>query len=160
MQSIDKRVKVLETGLKTQIGGFKVQPLNVPHSVECYSFIIQHEEFGKLLFATDCSSFRYKIKNLNHILIEANWSDDILIDNMCNDADMRSRHEQHLEINDTIEVVRVNYNENLQNVVLIHLSSGNSNEHKFIKKVKTETGLPNVYCAKENLVVSLCKSEF
>lgn len=160
VQSIDERVKVLEMGLKTQIGGFKVQPLNVPHSVECYSFIIQHEEFGKLLFATDCSSFKYRIKNLNHILIESNWSEEILIDNMCNDADMRSRHEQHLEINDTIDAIKENYSSCLQNVLLLHLSNGNSNEVDFVKKVKNEIGLPNVFCAKENLVVSLYESEF
>ena len=79
---------------------------------------------------------------------------------MCNDADMRSRHEQHLEINDTIDAIKENYSSCLQNVLLLHLSNGNSNEVDFVKKVKNEIGLPNVFCAKENLVVSLYESEF
>lgn len=74
VQLIHPKVNVPKIGEKTRIGGFSIQPLSVPHSCECYAYIIQHEEFGKLVFATDCSEFKYKIKSVNHWLLEANYS--------------------------------------------------------------------------------------
>lgn len=147
-------------GLKTQIGGFSVQPLSVPHSVECYAFIISHKEVGKILFATDCSSFRYKIKDLHHIIIEANYSNDILIDNFCDGNDSKSLYSNHMELQDTIEALKVNYSPHLQNIVLCHLSNNNSNEQRFIEEVKKEICLDNVYIAKKDLTLQLSKEEF
>ena len=38
-----------------QIGSFMVTPFNVPHDteIECYGYLIEHEEMGKLLSLTD-----------------------------------------------------------------------------------------------------------
>ena len=85
------------------LGGFKVQPMEVPHSCQCYAYLIQHEEVGKLLFITDCVRFNYKIKGINHVLIESNWCEEILINNLCNDVETRSHHEHHMELSDTIK---------------------------------------------------------
>jgi phosphoribosyl 1,2-cyclic phosphodiesterase len=160
VQSIHQKAKVLEMGKKTLIGGFRVQPIPLEHSVQCYGFIIEHKECGKILFATDCKEFRYKVKNLHHILIECNYSEDVLIDNMCDNVEMRSHHENHLELNDCVAAIKANYNANLQNVVLIHLSNNNSNEAVFVDTVKSAIGLNNVYVAKEGLNINLDKEEF
>jgi phosphoribosyl 1,2-cyclic phosphodiesterase len=160
VQSIHQKAKVLEMGKKTLIGGFRVQPIPLEHSVQCYGFIIEHKECGKLLFATDCKEFKYKVKNLHHILIECNYSEDVLIDNMCDNVEMRSHHENHLELNDCVAAIKANYNANLQNVVLIHLSNNNSNEAVFVDTVKSAIGLNNVYVAKEGLNINLDKEEF
>ena len=158
--SIYKGVKVLPLGVKTQIEGFKIQPLLVPHNTECYAYIITHKEFGKLLFCTDCSAFKYKVKDCNHILIEANYSDDIIIDNMCNNEFSRSASENHLEIGQTIDVLKHNYSPELQSVVLLHLSNGNSNAKEFIQRVKNELCFENVFVADKGLEIELNKSEF
>lgn len=160
VQSIHQKAKVLEMGKKTLIGGFRVQPIPLEHSVQCYGFIIEHKECGKILFATDCKEFKYKVKNLHHILIECNYSEDVLIDNMCDNVEMRSHHENHLELNDCVAAIKANYNANLQNVVLIHLSNNNSNESVFVDTVKSAIGLNNVYVAKEGLNINLDKEEF
>lgn len=159
-REIDKHIVTIKKGAKTRIGGFKIQPIPLQHSCECYGYIIEHEEIGKMVFATDCSEFLYRIKDVNHLLIEANYSDDCLIDNMCNNEEMRSRHEYHLELNDAINAIKANYNTSLMNVILLHLSNGNSNKEQFVKKVKNELGFDNVFVAKENLVLSLQKEEF
>lgn len=130
------------------------------HSCECYGFIIEHEEFGKLVFATDCSEFLYRIKNVQHWLIEANWSEDILIDNMCNNEEMRSRHEHHLELGDTINILQENYHPDLQTIVLLHLSNGNSNADSFVKKTKEALSFNNIFVADKKLLVPLQKEEF
>lgn len=160
VQTIHPQVKVLKKGLKTKIGGFLVQPIPTPHSVECYAFLIEHNDIGKCLFITDTSAFNYRIKNCNHIFIEANWSEDILIDKLCNDDATRSRHEQHLEIGQTIEVLKQNYSSDLQTIMLLHLSNGNSNAQQFKERVQQELGFKEVYIAEEGLTLELQKEEF
>lgn len=160
VQSIHPKVKVLKKGVKTRIGKFTVQPIPVEHSVECYAFLIESKNMGRLVFVTDCSSFPYKIKNVNHFLIEANYSDDIAIDNMCNGFDNRSMSNQHLEINDTIDALKWNYSSSMQTVLLLHLSSGNSNADEFKQRVKDELGFSNVYVADKGLTINLDKDEF
>lgn len=160
VESIYKGVKALSVGVKTQIGGFKIQPLPLKHNVENYGFIITHNEFGKLLFCTDCATMPYKVKDCNHILIEANYSDDIIVDNMCNNEFSRSASENHLEIGQTIDVLKHNYSPELQTVVLLHLSNGNSNAKEFIQRVKNELCFENVFVADRGLEIELNKSEF
>ena len=159
--SIYLGVETLNLKAKTRIGkGFIVQPIKLFHNVECYGFLIQHDEFGKMVFATDTNSVPYKFKGVQHWLIEANYSEEILIDNACNDVYSRSASENHLEINDTIEVLKRNYSSELQNVVLIHLSSGNSNEKDFKERIQQELGFDRVWVADKELKIQLNKSEF
>jgi phosphoribosyl 1,2-cyclic phosphodiesterase len=154
-------VETLNLKEKTRIGkGFIVQPIKLFHNVECYGFLIQHEEFGKIVFATDTNSVPYKFKGVQHWLLESNYDNDILIDNACNDVYSRSASENHLEINDTIEVLKRNYSSELQNVVLIHLSSGNSNEKDFKERVQQELGFNRVWVANNGMEIELNKSEF
>ena len=154
-------VETLNLKEKTRIGkGFIVQPIKLFHNVECYGFLIQHEEFGKMVFTTDTNSVPYKFKGVQHWLIEANYSEEILIDNACDDSYSRSASENHLEINDTIEVLKRNYSSELQNVVLIHLSSGNSNEKGFKERVQQELCFDKVWIADNELEIELNKSEF
>ena len=154
-REIDKRIINIKKGRKTSIGGFKIQPIPLQHSVQCFGFLIEHDDLGRLVFATDCSSFPYLIKNVNHFLIECNWSEDVLIDNICNNDEMRSRHEHHLELENTIMALSANYSSSLQTILLMHLSNGNSNEEMFKKRVKEELGFFNVYIAEKGLTLQL-----
>lgn len=160
VQSIHSDVKVLQNGLKTQIGAFQVQPIPLQHNVECIGFLIITPDRQKILFATDTNRIPYKFKNLNHILVESNYSDDLIIDNMCDNKYSKSASENHMEINDTIDFIRNNYSSNLQNVVLLHLSQGNADETMFAKKVKEEFGINNVYIAERGLEILLESCEF
>lgn len=157
---IHPKVKVPKMGEKTRIGGFLIQPLLVPHSCECYAYIIQHEEFGKLVFATDCSAFKYKIKSVNHWLLEANYSEQILIDKMCDDDLGRSLYGNHLELEDTVAALKANFCSATQSITLIHLSDSNSNEIEFIQRVKDEFGFNNVSAATSGQTIILEKEEF
>lgn len=147
-------------GEKTLIGGFSIQPLLVPHSVECYAYIITHEEFGKLVFCTDATSFKYKIKNVNHWLIEANYSEQILIDKMCDNSMGRSLYQHHHELEDCIKALKVNFSADTQNILLIHLSDGNSDEKSFVQRVKDELGFDRVDAARPNQIINLEREEF
>lgn len=147
-------------GEKTRMGGFLIQPLSVPHSCKCYAFIIQHEAMGKMVFATDCSAFKYKIRDVNHWLLEANYSEEILIDNLCESELGRSLYQYHLEVQDTLEALKVNFCTSTQSITLIHLSNGNSNEKEFVQMVKDALGFENVSAAYAGQVINLEKEEF
>ena len=55
---------VVRCGYWYQIGGFNITPFEVNHDVECYGFIVRHEEIGTLLFATDTNFIKQISKNL------------------------------------------------------------------------------------------------
>lgn len=160
VQSLHPKVKVPQMGKKTQIGGFLIQPLLVPHSCECYAYIVTHEEFGKLVFATDCSTFKYKIKGVQHWLLEANYSEEILIDKMCDNSMGRSLYQHHHELESCIKTLKANFSSDTQSITLIHLSDSNSDEQAFIQRVKDELGFDRVDAARPNQIITLEKEEF
>lgn len=157
---VDKRIISMKKGRKTSIGGFKIQPILLFHNCMNFGYVIEHEEIGKLVFCTDTCRIPYRFKNVNHFMVEANYSYDLLIDHMCDNVYSQSASENHMEINDTIEMLKENYSSSLQNVVLIHLSNGNSDANEFVKKTKEELGFNNVFVAEKNFVLPLYKEEF
>ena len=152
-------VKALQPKKKYKIGSFVVMPLEVEHNAPNFAYIIEHEEIGKLVFATDLTHFPYKIKNVNHLLIEANNSEDIIIDHLCDNEVIRSMSENHMEINETINAIRNNISSDLNNIILCHLSDGQSNERLFKQLIFEEFGIMP-YVAERGLEVSINKEEF
>ena len=154
-REIDKRIINIKKGRKTSIGGFKIQPIPLKHSCECFGFLIETHDNQRIVFSTDCCEFLYRIKNVQHWLIEANYSEEILIDNMCDNDEMRSRHEHHLELNDTIFALKENFSSCMNTIVLLHLSNGNSNEEMFKSRISEELGFFNIHIAKKGLSLQL-----
>lgn len=154
-----KGVKAMKPKTIYKIGEFEVLPLEVPHNVPNFAFVISHKEIGKVLYATDLKYFPYRIKGLSTMIIEANYSDDIVIEALYNDKEIRSRSENHLEINKTIEAIRNNYSSSLNKIILCHLSDYLSNERDFKRGVEREFGLP-VYVASKNNTIEITDSEF
>lgn len=155
-----KGVNTIKKGRKTSIGGFKIQPVLMFHNVMNFGYVIEHEEIGKAVFCTDTNRIPYRFKNVNHLWVEANYSNDIMVDHLCDNVWSQSASENHMEINDTIDVLKENYNASLQTIILLHLSDGNSNEKKFIERIQEELGFFNVHIAKKNLTLQLEKEEF
>lgn len=140
--------------------GFTIQPIPLKHSVENYGFLIEHPECGRVIFATDCESFPYNIKNVNHILLEANYSEDKIIDNLCDNEVLRSQYENHLSIDDCIDALKRNYSPSLQTIMLLHLSSQNSDSEGFKKQVQESLGFSNVVVADKGMEIPLNIEEF
>lgn len=154
-----ERVVPLLTKSKYSIGSFKVQCLEVPHNVPCYSYIIDCPDGIRVLFITDTSDFKYKVKGVNCLMVEANYSEDVILDHAVQDQWSRSASENHLSIDQAIEAIKRHDTVNLQDIILLHLSDGNSDESMFKKMVKEETG-HDCYIADKGLIVELKNSEF
>lgn len=160
VNSIYSQVKVLKKGVKMRVGGFKVQAIPLIHSVECYGYIIEHEECGKIIFCTDTSQIPYRFKGAQHYLVEANNDFEEMVDNLCDNIESRSHNNDHMELSDTIEFLKENYSVDMQSVTLIHLSQTNIDAEKAVQRVKDELGFANVKYAQSGQEIELNKEEF
>ncbi|MEG0133044.1 MAG: MBL fold metallo-hydrolase [Clostridium sp.] len=148
------RFRVLIPNQQVKIGGFTVLPFQVEHDTnEPIGFLIHHRAIGKLLFVTDTFYLRYKFKDLNHILIECNYSEDILKKNEESgkiDKWRRARVEKsHFSLENLIEFFKSNDLSEVKTIVLLHLSEDNGNNELFKKEVQRATGKV-VYVADSN----------
>lgn len=148
-------VKVLEPLKVSTIGPFKVVPLPLKHNVENYGFIIYHEGLGKLLYAVDCEAFNYNLIGVNHWLIEANHDEEIILERLLDGNFSRSASEEHLNINQAIDLLKRNKSEHMRSIILCHLSDGNSNSERFKAMVESEVDFDNVYVASKGLDIKL-----
>ena len=140
------------------LGNFKITPFYVPHdNTPCFAYQIYHEEIGKLLFLTDLEYCKYRFKDVSQILVEANYSKDII-----NQDNPNFEHvaRGHMELNTTLGFLNTNANPSLMNVVLLHLSDSNSNSEYFSQKVKEIVPGANVYVADKGMEIELNKEPF
>jgi phosphoribosyl 1,2-cyclic phosphodiesterase len=146
-----------------RIGTFNVFVVPVEHDVPCVGFIIEHAEMGKILFVTDTMMFEYRIPNLSHMMIEANYSDEILdynIENGITPASMRPRLLQsHMEIKTTENIVLSSNLDTVNDIILIHLSHNNSDAEQFKQRIMQKTGKP-VIIAKRGVCVDVSKAPY
>lgn len=114
----------------------------------CYGFLITHPEMGRMLYITDTELIKWRFKDINHILLGVNYDKD-LVDK---DNDPKTRHvfRGHLSIDTACDFVKANYSDNLQNVIMCHLSSENSDRDSFIEKMKRVACGANVDVAEPN----------
>lgn len=142
-----------------RIGNWKVLPLRVEHGdCECFSYHITMPDGQTLLFATDLESFPYKI-GCNHLMLECNYSEDILINKMLDNEDIRSASNTHMEIRETISVINRLYSPQLHSVILLHLSNGLSDENGFKKAIFEQCGV-RCECADAGMVFELNNEDF
>lgn len=143
------------------MGGFTVKPFdlttidgNWTHTnadgTPCpiFGFLITHKEMGRMLYITDCELIKWRFKDINHILLGVNYDKD-LVDK---DNDPKTRHvfRGHLSIDTACDFVKANYSGSLQNVIMCHLSSENSDSDSFIEKMKKVAYGANVDVAERN----------
>lgn len=137
------------------VGNFKITPFNVPHDkgIECYGYMIEHEDIGKLLFLTDLEycPYNFSKQNVNHIMVEANYSKDFI---NIEDINRTRVLQTHMELQTTLDFISANDNTSLRNVVLLHLSDRNSDKILFRDKVQKITAA-SVYVAEKGLEVEL-----
>lgn len=154
--------KVLRPMNLVKVGDFMVSPFGVRHdAAEPMGFFIIHDECGRLLFVTDTRSIEYNFRKYRptHIMVEANYCEDVLDRNIASGAIDGSRarrvRDTHLSIEQACRLVKANETADLCTVTLIHLSSGNSNEEECRRRMQSTVALADVYVASAGLTVDL-----
>ncbi|URM37186.1 MBL fold metallo-hydrolase [Flavobacterium anhuiense] len=127
-----------------KIGNFKIMAFDVQHdAAEPLGFLIDHPESGKVLFLTDTNYCKYTFPGLNNIIIEANFSKEIIDKKFGADSGkefLRNRIlRSHFSLENCKDMLKANDLSDVNNIVLIHLSDSNSNEKQFVKEVYEQT---------------------
>ena len=133
------------------VGTFRVLPFEAEHDVPCYGYQVTSTATGeKLVYITDSAYVRYTFTGLTHIMIEANYAEDIMIGNVRDDKipfPLAERVAQtHMSIDTLLELLRANDITKVRQIYLLHLSDNNSDAEKFKRLVQQETGA-EVYIA-------------
>lgn len=124
------------------IGPFTIVPFDTQHDVsEPCGFLIHHPESGNILFLTDTTYCKYQFENLNHIIIETNYSEDII--NESDDPDFLKNRiiKSHMSIESAITMLKKYDLSNCNNIILIHLSDRNADANVFKNKMIGNFGI-------------------
>lgn len=118
----------------------------------CYGFWIQHPEMGTMIYATDTELIKWRFKNVNHILLGVNYDQELL-----SGDDAKKNHvvRGHMSIDTACEFVKANVSDQLQNVIMCHLSKENADAGKFIEKMKKTVPNVNVCVAEPGMKLEL-----
>lgn len=146
---------------KKNYGGFTIYPFplqtlggNWTHTdasgepCPIFGFLITHPEIGRMLYITDCELIKWRFKDINHILLGVNYDKDLIDRDNAGKANHVFRG--HLSIDTACDFVKANYSDSLQNVIMCHLSSENSDSDSFIEKMKKVARGANVDVAEPN----------
>lgn len=141
------RIKTVENKQQFKIGTWTILPFDVEHDVaEPFGYLIMNEQGEKLLFATDTYYVKYRFKGLTHVMIESNYSIDILDENIATGRVhkwMRNRLiKSHFSLENVKEFLKANDLSKVQEIHLLHLSDTNSNEELFKREIQELTGKP------------------
>ncbi len=103
----------------------------------------------KLLYLTDTFFCRYKFKGLTHLMLEVNYDENILNENVESGIVSlalanRIRY-SHFELKDAIGFLKENDLGKCREIHMIHLSSRNSDGKRFKTEVEKATGVPTFY---------------
>lgn len=158
------RVVILEARKQYRMGNFRILPFDVRHDCrEPLGFLIDHPETGSILFATDTYYLPYNFPGLSHILLECNYSREILDENYREGRIAKCVRDRviasHMSLDTCIEALKANDLSAVRNIVLLHLSDNNSDAKHFAKEVKAATGR-RVTVAKRGLEIELTKELF
>ena len=134
-----------------RIGTFRVLPFEAEHDVPCYGYQVTSAVTGeKLIYITDSAYIKYTFTGLTHLMVEANYAQEILLDNAKSERMPLFLAERviqtHMSIETLLGLLRANDMSKVRQIYLLHLSDGNSDAETFKRQVQQETGA-EVYIA-------------
>lgn len=149
------RAKIVKSEHAFKIGNFAIVPFATEHdAAEPLGFLIYHKDLGKLLFITDSYYCKYSFQDVDHILIECNYSNEILQQKEL-PKNLKNRIiKSHFELDNVKDFLKATDLKGTKEIVLIHLSDGNSNAEQFKEEIERVTGKP-VYIADKDLEIDL-----
>ncbi|EAC5079609.1 MBL fold metallo-hydrolase [Listeria monocytogenes] len=142
----DCRQFILKEKNAQNVGEWIVLPFRTEHDAkEPLGFMIQHKN-ERLLFITDSYYVRYKFKNINYLMIECNYSADILEENVINKVihpvQKKRVLQSHFSLENVKDFLKANDLSQLREIHLLHISEKNGDKERFKKEIQAMTGVP------------------
>lgn len=136
------------------LGKFRILPFPVEHdAAQPFGYLLHHPAMGTVLFATDTMYLRHhpfglddiiKFQGLNNILLECNYRHDILEANInagkLPKVTANRTMKSHCSFAECRATLLAQDLSEVNNIVLIHLSDGNSNAREFQRDIQEATG--------------------
>lgn len=139
------RLRVVQAREEFTVGSWTILPFEIEHdAAEPLGFLLANQDGDKLLFVTDTYYVRYRFPGLTHIMVECNYSIDILNANIATGripAVMKSRLlRSHFGLDHVRDFIRANDISRVQEIWLLHLSDANSDAELFKSEIQKITG--------------------
>lgn len=148
---ISQSRKILQSKLVANksvgIGSFTVIPFETQHDAEdpfgylLYSKITKE----KLLFATDTYYIKNQFRGLNYIMVECNYANDLLREDLTKTERLRLL-QSHFELENVKKFLLATDLSKCKVIYLLHLSPRNSDEKRFKREIEELTGIPVIVC--------------
>ena len=141
------RLHIIKAKQQFKLGTWTILPFDVEHdAAEPLGFLLANRDGDKLLYATDTYFIRYRFQGLTHIMIEANYSSDILKRNVeagLVPKELKSRIlKSHFSLENVKKFLLANDLSKVEAIFLLHLSDNNSDCERFKREVMELTGKP------------------
>lgn len=141
------RLNIIKARKQFKLGTWTILPFETQHdAAEPLGFLLVNQDGDKLLYATDTYYIRYRFKGLTHIMVECNYSMDILRANVeagTVEPALKNRIlKSHFSLEHVKDFLRANDLSKVQEISLLHLSDGNSDAERFKREVQSLTGKP------------------
>jgi len=153
---------ILKPERSCHIGSFTVVPFENYHDVPIFGYLIHHQNMGTLLFSTDSYKIGLAITGISHYLIEANYSDELLKQNVWSGKINKAQADRimlsHMSLDYCVKYLRDcsvgGCTTATKSITLCHLSERNSDPALFKRTVESAFGIP-CYVAQKGTVVEL-----
>jgi phosphoribosyl 1,2-cyclic phosphodiesterase len=140
---------------KHRMGDFTIVPFQVPHNeTDCDGFLIQHREFGSLVFITDAEMCPFDLSGIgiDHLMVECNYSADYIDRELENFAHIVKGH---MELQTCKRFIQSVNSPKLKSIGLIHLSKRNADPARFLSEIETEFPDAHVWVASKGKTIKL-----
>ncbi|MEG0470748.1 MAG: MBL fold metallo-hydrolase [Solibacillus sp.] len=141
----DVQIRIIKSKEQFRIGTWTILPFDVQHDVnEPLGFLLQSDNGDKLLFATDTYYIKYKFTGLTHLMIECNYDQQTLDENVesgrIHPAMKKRVLRSHFGLENLLSFFAANDLNKVEEIHLLHLSDNNSNVERIFKAVARATG--------------------
>jgi len=137
------RAIVVKPMQRFTVGSWAILPFDTIHDVPNTGYLLANKTGEKLIYLTDTPYCKYTFNGLTHILVEANYSIDLLKKNTDLDPEVKKRViRNHFSLENVKGFLRANDLRQTEEIWLLHLSEQNSCEKRFKEEVQKISGKP------------------
>ncbi|AKG36128.1 MBL fold metallo-hydrolase [Paenibacillus durus] len=129
-----------------EIDSWTIMGFGIEHdAAEPLGFLLGNTAGDKLVFLTDSYYCRYKFQGLTHIMIECNYSIDIVnrrvLAGKLHPAQKKRLLRSHFSLEHVKDFLKANDTRSVEEIWLLHLSDGNSDAELFKREIQELTGV-------------------
>ncbi|MUG45492.1 MBL fold metallo-hydrolase [Paenibacillus woosongensis] len=139
------RLKPIRAHEQFTVGTWTIKAFEIEHDVaEPLGFVLANTAGDKLVFLTDTYYCRYRFAGLTHIMVECNYSIDIVNRRVAagelHPGQKKRLLRSHFGLEHVKGFLRANDISKVQEIWLLHLSDGNSDADRFKQEIQETTG--------------------